>query len=269
MHNTFFFSGIEKTATAKVLGYEQAAGMISRLEYSENLMSACDLYNVFPLTMDCGSFTSPLTDEDIQEYARLIIKYYHRILWFAMPDFIGDQVRSHRNYLYLLSLLPEEMHGKVLYIYQYGAPLEYLHAALYEHLRIGIGGLVPLLTGDRDRAYHVIMNLAHIIAAKNVEPHYFGLSIKSILTDLCHVHQSFSADSTTWLAAGRYGLLINDQGKQIPISSIGTQYNFSTSICLAQNVNTMRRWIEDVKISPKRKQKKLTVQMPLDLFQIV
>lgn len=51
---TFYFSGIEKFATAQVLVKEQASGMISQLLYRENLIAAC---KKIPLVMDSGAAT--------------------------------------------------------------------------------------------------------------------------------------------------------------------------------------------------------------------
>jgi len=258
--STFYFSGIEKAATAKVLGEMQATGMMSRLQYSDDLMQVCNDLNLV-LVMDSGAFTRPLTRAEIRAYALLIIKLGARCLWYANADVRGDQVQSHANYQHLLSLLPEELHSRVLYIYQYGADLRYLYEACAQYQRIGIGGLVPLLQSqDSAKAFQVIVQLAHIIANYPAVPHFFGLSTVSIIHALHDILPDFSVDSTTWLAGSRFGRLINNRGKQQSASELG--YDFDQEAILKQNVRTMRKWVE----GPTQAKKAVAMlQMSLDL----
>lgn len=257
--STLYFSGIEKAATAQVLGDLGAAGMMSRLQYSDALMQACE--QIVDLVMDCGSFTKPLTQDDIVAYASLIIKLGNRCTWYANADVIGCQEQSLVNYHVLLSLLPVELQCKVLYIYQYGSDLHYLYDALEQHQRIGIGGLVPLIQADRVKALYAIIELAQIVARYNVVPHFFGLSTFSIIHELHNYLPDFSVDSTTWLAGARYGLLINSRGQQCSASEMG--YDFDTRAILSQNVRTMRRWVEGEPI--KLKKHAAMLQLSLDL----
>jgi hypothetical protein len=264
--STLYFSGIEKAATAQVLAEVGAAGMMNRLQYSESLMAACDDCHLQNLVMDCGSFTRPLTPEEIVDYSLLIQRLGDRFIWYANPDVIGNQEQSYINYRYLLSLLPEGLHDRVLYIYQYGADLSYLYQALEQHQRIGIGGLVPLIQSDRIKALHVIVQLADIIARYGVTPHFFGLSTLSII-DALHNHLSdYSVDSTTWLAGSRYGLLINSRGQQHAARELG--YDFDRDSILKQNIRTMRKWVEGP-VKTKQQQISATLQLSLDLFTSV
>jgi hypothetical protein len=233
--------------------------MINRLQYSDDLMQACQ--DIVDLVMDCGSFTKPLTSDEIVEYALLIIKLGHRITWYANADVIGNQEQSLKNYKFLLSLLPVDLKPKVLYIYQYGADLSYLYEALEQHQRIGIGGLVPLIQSNRLKALHAIVDLARIIAEYNVVPHFLGLSAISIIKELHNHLPNFTVDSTTWLAGAKYGLLINKRGQQHSAKELG--YDFDTHSILLQNVRTMRRWMEP----PQSKNLHPTLQLSLDLFR--
>lgn len=236
---TYYFGGIEKQATAQILQSQHAAGMMSQLLYSPALMEACD---GLTLVMDSGAYSKELTEEDIAAYASLIIQLDDRCIWYANADCIGDQEKTNRNYDYLLSLLPERLHSRILWIYQYGADLEYLYQGLRTYERIGLGGLVPLLKmSDKTLAYQAIIRLAGIVQQR-AEPHYFGLSIPGIIEPLHGFHKCFSVDSTTWLVGGKFGLLVNREGKQRPASDGG--YNFSTAAILEQNVRTMRQWVE-------------------------
>jgi hypothetical protein len=238
MSRTFFFSGIEKAATADALAHEGAAGMISRLQYSANLMEAC---GSIPLVMDCGAFTRPLSRQDIEQYAKLIVLLGDRCEWYAAPDKIGDQHQSNENYTFLLSLLPIELHHRVLWIYQQSAPVKSLLQGLEQHSRIGIGGLVPLLE-DRDRAYHIIAGLANIVSAYPVQPHYFGVTSCAIIKMLASVHEDFSVDSTTWLIGAKYGRVVNSAGQQRPACDGG--FDWPKDALLRQNIRTMRKWVE-------------------------
>jgi len=256
--STFYFSGIEKRATAEALGKADAAGMLNRLQYSDNLMAVCTAFNL-RLVMDCGSYSAPMSRSDIEAYAALIIKLGTLVVWYAMPDEIGNQEKSNENYAYLLSLLPEHLHERVLWIYQYGADLEYLLEGLQTHQRIGIGGLVPLIQADRIKAYHVILGLAEIIRQYDAVPHFFGLSTVSIISALHQYLPDFSVDSTTWLAGARYGLLISRNGQQHSASQLG--FDFDRESILQQNIRTMRRWVELVESVPEKKE--TCIQMSL------
>ena len=238
--STFYFSGIEKRATAEALLSQSAAGMISQLLYSPSLLQACcDM----PLVMDSGAYTKELTPEDIADYACLIASLGERCIWYANADCIGDQPRSNRNYDLLLSLLPPHLHERILWIYQYSADIKYLHEGLEKHQHIGIGGLVPIIKAcDKERAKCLVLRLAALIQRYRREPHYFGLSVLDIIESLHTYHETFSVDSTTWLAGAKYGVLINATGKQRPATEGG--YDFDTSSILRQNIRTMRKWIE-------------------------
>lgn len=236
--NTFYFSGIEKSATAEALVREQASGMMSRLQYSPRLLEAC---GGIRLVMDCGAFSKPLTRADIEQYAHLIVTLRERCEWYAAPDCIGDQQKSNENYTFLLSLLPPELHYRVLWIYQQSAPTKSLLQGLEQHSRIGIGGLVPLLE-DRDRAYHIISRLAHIVSTYPVVPHYFGITSYEIIKMLTTVHADFSVDSTTWLIGAKYGRVVNHVGQQRAARDGG--YDYPPDALLRQNIRTMRKWIE-------------------------
>lgn len=252
--STFYFSGIEKRATAQVLVQEQASGMMSQLLYSPALLAHCE---DIPLVMDSGAYTKELSRQDIEQYAALIVSLGERCLWYANADVIGDQQKSNDNYVFLLSLLPEYLHPRILWIYQQSSDTRYLYEGLEQHQRIGIGGLVPMLKLDRPKAKRRILSIAGIVQQYGRFAHYFGLSVPDIL---CELHQfgEFSVDSTTWLMGGRYGLLINNQGQQRPAAQGG--YNFSTSAILEQNVRTMRTWVES---TPKKVTRSPYVQLSL------
>lgn len=236
--NTFYFSGIQKRETAEVLTRVNAAGMISRLDYSANLMAACP----GRLVMDSGAFTAPLSDQDIQKYADLIISLGDRCEWYANADKIGDQAASNRNYDFLLSCLPQNLHDRILWVYQRRASLDYLRAGLRQHKRVGIGGLVPLfLMPDKTLARHTLQKIAAICQEAEAEPHYFGLGVASFIAILHDYHESFSVDNTTWLIGAKYGLLVNDRGQQKPPAP---EYDFDKESLLRQNIRSMRKWVE-------------------------
>jgi hypothetical protein len=259
--STLYFSGMDRPSFLQILHKEQAAGMVMRFVLTERMIETlrdCHLRMV----MDSGAFVKDLTQEDIESYARMVILHADLFEWFANCDKIGDQEQSNANYAYLLSLLPEALHHKVLWIYQYGSPLEYLDEALATRKRIGIGGLVPVLKQDAARAHRLIADLARHVASAGVSAHYFGASSLDVIKRLHEHHEDFSVDSTTWLVGARNRELINREGKRFPSTLAGC--DFSTEECLAQNVRTMRRWVEGEPIKPKKHTAML--QMSLDLF---
>lgn len=243
----FYFSGIEKAATAQVLVRERASGMMSQLLYRPSLLKAC---GDIPLVMDSGAFTKVLSKRDIDAYAAIIGRLGRRCEWYANADVIGDQEASNANYAYLLSLLPEHLHQRVLWIYQVSAPLSHLYQAVLQHKRIGIGGLVPLFQEpDKTPAYRKLREIASIIARSDVVPQYFGLAIPQAIQELHTYHRAFTVDSTTWLVGGKYGLLVDRRGKQRSAKEQG--YDFVSSELQAQNVRTMRKWMEPPTYSVK------------------
>lgn len=240
--STLFFSGIEKAATADILVREDASGMMSQLLYRPQLLAACG--NI-PLVMDSGAYSKELTKRDVDGYAALVQRLGKRCIWYASCDVIGDQEKSNAHYHYLLSLLPEDLHSRILWIYQASAPISYLYQAVREHVRIGVGGLVPLFQSpNKALAYQKIREVAGIImgAGREIVPHYFGVSIPQVIQELHGYHRVFSVDSTTWLIGGKYGLLVARNGKQQSAKELG--YDFATEELLRQNVRTMKKWME-------------------------
>lgn len=252
--STFYFSGIEKKATAQVLTRECAAGMMSQLECSASLLAAC---GDMPLVIDSGAYSKDLDRRDIEDYAQLIQQLGERAIWYANADEIGSQEKSNENYHFLCSLLPTDLHPRILWIYQASAPMLHLHQALREHTRIGIGGLVPMFQApNKTHAYQRLRQIAAIIAAAGGEPHYFGVSIPQVIQELHAYHACFSVDSTTWLAGSRYGQLVARNGSQRSAKELG--YDFLDKEILAQNVRTMSKWMSPqprrISISPNAEQ---------------
>ena len=58
--STLYFSGIEKAATANVLVQQHAAGMMSQLQYSPELLFAC---HDIRIVMDSGAYSQQLTHQ--------------------------------------------------------------------------------------------------------------------------------------------------------------------------------------------------------------
>src|SRR5690242_8650756 len=112
--------------------------------------------------IDSGSYSKFLYDKDIEQYAQLIERLGDKADFYAAPDVMGDQEASNWNYEYLLTLLPFYLHHHVLWIYQYGTDIRYLHEGLEQHTCIGVGGLVSLLQDNPRKAEDVILSLASI-----------------------------------------------------------------------------------------------------------
>jgi hypothetical protein len=264
--STLYFSGVDRPEFAHILGRKKAAGMINRFDLKAKLIQECRRYSDGNWFCDSGAFTKPvLTTRDIQEYAELINVYSDIFRCFANCDEIGNQIQSNKNYDYLLSLLPDEHHKKVLWIFQYGSSLQYLEEALTQHQRIGIGGLVPLIRDDYERGTALILEIANFIASRNAHavPHYFGIGGKDLIESLKRIHKNFSVDNSTWIQAAKNGECINAKGKRISTRELSAIFgvDFTVDECLAQNVSTMRQWVEGP--ITKRNNKKASLQMSL------
>jgi hypothetical protein len=269
--STHYFSGVDRPEFARILSKKKACGMINRFRLTESIVQVCRQSKDSRWFIDSGAFTvSALSMQQIESYAEMIIQYGDLFEVYANCDKIGDQEQSNKNYVYLLSLLPVELHHKVLWIYQYGSDIRYLQDALVLHRRIGVGGLVPLLHENYDRAMILIKELALMIAQADVEPHYFGIGGLDIIKQLKRIHPSFSVDNTTWIAAASNGACINREGKRIPSSDLSSIFGLSFDVDerLAQNVKIMKAWMDEPENSDTQKRRKSAqLQMSLDLFQ--
>jgi hypothetical protein len=239
--STFFFSGVNRRGLVYLLRGVQAAAMVSFLDCSRSVRWALEDMSL-DFAVDSGSYTKPLLPHEIRQYAAFIEQMEGRAAWYAAPDVMSNQEASNENYRYLLSLLPRYQHQYVLWVYQYGSDMAYLREGLREHERIGIGGLVPLITGNPQQAKSAILSIAKIIKEHHVTPHYFGLGSASIIKALRDIHEDFSCDSTTWLLGGKYGIAIDSWGQQRPANE-GTGYNWDKDAILRQNARTMQKWI--------------------------
>ncbi|MBO0790284.1 MAG: hypothetical protein J2P36_04970, partial [Ktedonobacteraceae bacterium] len=201
------------------------------------------------LTMDSGAFTKCLTRADLERYAQLIIELQDRFLWYANGDKVGDQGQSTLNYAFLLSLLPSNLHEKVLWVHQVNAPLAELDRALKCHKRLGVGGLVPLFAQDPRAGEQQLLALASRVAAAGVEAHYFGIVRPGLIRRLQEIHGgNFSCDSSTWLVGAKFRRLIREDGRQVPMKG----FRLTPKEMLAQNVRVMLSWLElePVKVEP-------------------
>jgi len=230
--------------------------MLSFLQYSSGLFDVCEAYGL-RLVMDSGAYTKPLSSKDIERYARIICTLGDRCEWYANADVIGDQRQSNANYTLLISLLPPELHHKVLWVYQVSAPLSYLDEGLERFGSIGIGGLVRLLAQDSNGTK--LLSVVQRIAQTQVYPHYFGLGQARWLRLLRDIHAGrYSSDSSTWLVGAKFDRLIRYDGRQIPVKNTG--FSFTPAEILAQNIRTMRQWVE---LPEKGKSTQASIQLSL------
>lgn len=260
-----YLSGLEKVKTVQLLSrIPDAAGMMSYWEYSPNLFAACA--EIRRMVMDSGAFSRPLGRKDIERYAGVIATLGDRCEWYANADVLGDQGQSNENYRFLLSLIPEGLHSRVLWVYQASAPLRDLEEGLERFPRLGIGGLVKLL--ERGRGGDQLQAIAERVAAWDREAHYFGVGQMEHLQRLARVHQDgrFSADSSTWLVGMKYRRLIRKSGHQI--DSEKTEYELTPEEMSLSNARVMRAWVIPRPAAvprPKPKPRKRAIQQ-LTLF---
>lgn len=234
-----FFSGLEKVKTVQLLSrIPDAAGMMSYWEYTPNLFAACA--DIRRMVMDSGAFSRPLGTKDIERYAKVICTLGERCEWYANADELENQRQSSENYKILLSLLPECLHSRVLWVYQRSAPLRDLEEGLERFPRLGIGGLVGLL--ERGRGGDQIQSIAERVAAWDREAHYFGVGQFEHLQTLVRIHQGkFTTDSTSWLVGVKYRRLIRKSGHQIDAEK--TEFELTPEEMSLSNARVMRNWV--------------------------
>lgn len=235
----FYFSGVTEARHVEILEREKAPGlMVNVLRLHPKLANAITNSTIAKV-MDSGGFQG---NTNFEKYAATIIKFADHFTWFANLDVMNNQEASNRNYDMLLNLLPGEVHYKILWIYQYSQETtvdEVLSHAERYGPKIGIGGLVPYLRHKREHVISKIKTLAEVLQARGYEVHFFGAGCHDVITNM----GNNSSDSSKWLIGAKSRALMNNAGKKIIPTQLGL--TFSKDECLAQNVRSIVKWLEN------------------------
>jgi hypothetical protein len=157
--------------------------------------------NGVELFLDSGAFTGNMTIEKYCDFVRKYDNYFHHI---ASLDVIGNAEESYINYEYMMS-----QGFNVIPTWHSNESLEWLDKYVSKTDYIAIGGIASAEYTKESRANFISKAIDRIRSKdRNTKIHLFGVSDFLILKMFGHLIES--ADSSTWLAGSRYGVLILD-----------------------------------------------------------
>lgn len=154
------------------------------------------------MILDSGAFTAwgKGIEIDVKEYAEFVQQHADVIHSFFNLDVIGDAAASAQNYEYLKSCGLEPIP-----VFHAGSDLAVLDAMIAEgHDLIGIGGTVKLPASERQAAIQAIFDRHPL---QNY--HFLGGGSAELLNG----YTWFSADSTTWIKARKYSVIVDAAGQ--------------------------------------------------------
>jgi len=225
----FYFAGAESSKKSLL-----EEGALQHLVSYFSFRKADEIENE-DIFLDSGAFTawSQQKKIDIDAYAEYLNKYKDKFTVYANLDVIGDPEATLKNQEYL-----ESKGVKPLPAIHYGADLKYLtyYAEKYDY--IALGGLVPyakdkiLLTNWLNKCFRILMPY---IKEKKLKIHGFGVGSAEILK----VYPFYSADSTGYLAGGKFGTVVTWDSNSYKMLS-GSHY---------QDKNTFLKRGADLKIT--------------------
>ena len=129
--------------------------------------------------------------------------------------------KSWENYLYIYNNCRDENKHKILPVYHFGEPIEYLDKILNTEVDgklidyMGLGGGNAGEFFRNINYYTKVFDMIKKSKNPNIKVHAFGMTVPKLL----EMFPFYSADSTTWLMVGVNGNIILDNGKILSISS--------------------------------------------------
>jgi hypothetical protein len=193
----YYFSGISSYQQLKLLSELNVCGMVNALHARQPRMKKA--YRDFPrlrLALDSGAFQGRMT---LGRYEDTLRAVGHRFEWKANLDVMGDQRKSHRNWLWLRARGHD-----VRYVFQIEGGLQVRDVLpdIKDEKVIGLGGLVPLMK-DPVAAVELIRAYGEVFAASGMQLHLFGVSSFLVTRFVGGEPWCASVDAQGWLAAGK------------------------------------------------------------------
>jgi hypothetical protein len=153
--------------------------------------------------VDSGAFSAMTRgiEINVDDYIKWLNEYSANMEKFCCFDRIGiteDEFEdcakaTWENYLYMYDKLKEP--HKLVYVYHYGEPIEYLHNALeFGCKHIALGGVAKRKRGERQVFFESLKN--EFNEHPDVVVHAFGMTDVTLLQEYTYIH---GADSTSWL----------------------------------------------------------------------
>jgi len=145
-----------------------------------------------------GSDSTPIT---VETWAEFIVSNAATFDWFLALDEIGSAEGSIRNWTRLLSLVPRELHAKLVPVWHEGDPLEHLAEYAPARRLVGLGRTKGRAAGTAGaKATRAFYDLAFNEYPDGVY-HLLGNSNP----DTVESYPARSFDSTTWERDSAYG----------------------------------------------------------------
>lgn len=163
-----------------------------------------DLLKPEDFFLDSGAYSASTigAEIDIDDYIRFIKRY--NFVLYSNLDKIGDSEQSERNQKYM-----ESKGLKPIPVFHYGSDIEILKELVKKYPYIALGGLVPL-SNQRKRLKRWLSKCFYITQGK-VKCHGFGVNSFEIWKQF----PFYSVDATSWLAGGRFRMMIDFRNNRI------------------------------------------------------
>ena len=216
-----FFAGTGEKTTRDYLDNTNSLRLLSYVNDKNLIIKRCE--NNQKTFMDSGAFSAFTRgiNINIDEYIDFINKYSSNLHLFAQWDTIPNKnitpkesaEKTMQNYIYMKDKIKE--HHKLVYVFHYGEPYEYLEYALnnLDIHYIALGGIAK----KHHKARRLFIDECFKVIKASKKPdifvHGFGVTDVSLLEEF----PFSSADSTSW-GYGRYGLINTKTKKWLVIS---------------------------------------------------
>lgn len=184
--------------------------------------------------LDSGAFSVWNSGRSIKliDYITFLRKYHHYFDVITALDVMDSPRDTLLNYQDMIKYLPE-IKQKIIPVYHYPEPVEYLDKYIEIADYIGIGAITGLCKSTKTLMPYLIKVLNHI--PKHIKIHLFGLSRYDVV--LKFGPRIASVDSTSWSASPLFLTVLTNHGKKF------IDYKHKTT---ATRVNTMKWLCNDV-----------------------
>ena len=242
----FLFSGFGDRKT-----YQMLDGIVT-----DFLVDEVDIDNIpqnVPIGMlDSGAFRLYRKNQeiDLEHYLHRTEAIASRCTRIVAPDVIGDANRTLQNYQ-LVKIAPH-LRNKIVPVWGWNTPTEYLKFYLSESPLVGIGGLAETFhlgktPEEKSRRDRVLSELKELCEEYPKRFHIFGLNYLKAIETLAPV--AYSADSSVWLRGARYAYVIfvherNQHLTQAPAKSIAQYASFDREGRCRESAKNINQFVQ-------------------------
>ena len=176
--------------------------------------------------VDSGAFSVHHSGKEvnIDEYIKFINEHPHVDLFACLDKIPYPELNTEtakdaaettwNNYVYMLKKVDPKYIDKIVPVYHFGEPIEYIHRIIngygtYKPKYMAFGGRAGVtknaLHMGLDNFFHEIKNSTN----PNIKVHGFGITQFETL----EIYPFYSADSSTWLQTGKFGRIHTKIGR--------------------------------------------------------